>query len=568
MTSKKIQEHRSILQARRTQIEENRRDTKVTREQVLQLCASFNAMSHASALPYDILPLIFREYLHSVMTNPDESDVDDDNLDDEEEDEDEDEEKGRPPHWRWLVLMQVCHSWRAAMASSPILWSQIDAKISPYPDIVEKFITMSHNTPLDIFMKSNIFSLADPQKVMETLNKLMQGGRVRSLSLSFHQDIFQYVFSSNVNKASLSQLQLLDIQILVNNGVSVTKPLLGLPLIMKAGLRSLRRVVLNNIFPDWTLLLNLPVSVTSLSILRNEQPPPGGTIKDVLALLKKLVHLQSLKLFCALPPAAQESTQLVHMSKLKSFAVLGEATSGVSLFTSLMLPSDAMIHIELDVVPRLDVSAACKSVFSHLHRMYGDHRDPTRASMYVDIDIVSLTMFKDTSQQLRLALVSPDKHRGLPVEPPTIFNDMIDAVTPRAFSSIVELQTSFWRCRTSKLPNAMLRLLQATDHVEILGFHNWASAVPELLQPRKNKKKTILVPHLRYLGLSVVHIAEDTEVRPDWSLHGEAFIKCLVGRQARGHGIAILELDSCEISVSDPDAFRARLRAAVEELKG
>ena len=66
------------------------------------------------SLPPEILIYVFSVYLHEMV---------EDSVIEEKSDSIELCPAGasRPPHWRWLVLVQVCRAWNTTVSSSPLL---------------------------------------------------------------------------------------------------------------------------------------------------------------------------------------------------------------------------------------------------------------------------------------------------------------------------------------------------------------------------------------------------------------------------------------------------------------
>ena len=86
----------------------------------------------------------------------------------------------RPPHWRWLVLMQVCRAWNATVSSSPLLWSWLYPTVTSHPEIVEKSLSMSCKVPLSVYVE-------DDSKTVTTASKRIQHSVIRLLQETWLQ---------------------------------------------------------------------------------------------------------------------------------------------------------------------------------------------------------------------------------------------------------------------------------------------------------------------------------------------------------------------------------------------
>lgn len=564
--------HRDVIALKRQEI-------RILQDEIIQLSQKYNTLSLIAALPSEVLFLIFQAYLHHApVDDPGTEEADEDlGSEDENEDEDEDvdvdknmdEDVKRPPHWRWLVLSQVCHTWRTIVLSNRLLWSQLDSAITQHPCLVEKYLMMSCGAPLDVFMKRHSFSgIKQLESFGNVFNRILEEEpRLRSLDLEFHRAIFQYNFRVVITEVSLMYLESLEIRISERGAKDGISPLFGISAILESNLQSLRHIVLNDVYPEWSLLLNLPPTVVELSILNDYQPRLDDTMEDVLAVLKKLIHLKRLTLYCCLPPAAPDCMDLVNMPELEELTILGECNRGVSIFRSLALPHDTMVHIELDVRRGLDILTVCSSVFAHMHRLYGDHRGSTRAVICVDNDLVTLTLFKNTVNQFHLALVSPEEDVTLPIEPTTILRNVIGAITPRALSSITALSISMENCHAPNIPDTLSFVFPLTDRLETLTVTEWAAAFPSVLRPGQDL--SIPLPHLQYLYLGKVKIVDRSEDHVVGSLDIATLCECLEKRRDCGSRLATLQIErDCIMHVSDLDGFGRRLRGAVEQLEG
>lgn len=159
------------IRARRAAIERRRQEIDILRAEVVQLWRRLNTTCSISALPSEVLLLIFQEYLLCPTSSTTDADI--------------------PPHWPWLVLIQVCHIWRHLVFSSPLLWSRLDAAITQHPSIVELFILASRNAPLDVFIERHALSDMDGLNDLgEAFNRLCKKRLVYDPSLSYSTDLF------------------------------------------------------------------------------------------------------------------------------------------------------------------------------------------------------------------------------------------------------------------------------------------------------------------------------------------------------------------------------------------
>ncbi|KAK7687258.1 hypothetical protein QCA50_009763 [Cerrena zonata] len=538
-----------------------RRGTEDIEREDTQLGAgSFNMRTCISSLPSEILSLIYQEYLHGT-----EEDYIVEEFSNNIELRHANGEK--PPHWRWLVLLQVCRSWRAVVLSSPLLWSQLYPTICEYPDLVETFILRSRNTPLSAFIKSYVYATTViPANLRQSFGRLLQEEtRLRHLSFEAARLGFEHTYGPLVMDVSLKHLESLKIQLYDDDAHD--GPLEGLPVILKADFRCLRDVILGDIFPEWPLFRNLPPTVTSLRIQNEYQPSiVHGSMDDVFTLLKKLGRLKTLKLIHCLPIFAHGAIDSIHMPELEQLTITSPASSAISLFESLELSVDTIIRLELMIHPGEDVSGGCSTVFSHLYGIYGDSM--THTSIWVDQAKVTLILAKNFILYFNLDVMYQDIDDGTTVfQPLTVLHDTIDAATTRTFSSVTSLWISVQDCDARDVTESAMHVFRAMNNLGTLGMDVNGAVVSDVLRPRVDTP--ILLPHLYNLALPKFDIVDGELRSEDSSVNIDMFCRCLEERQACGCGIMVLQIrDGFEVDVSDPEELRDRLDASVRDTRG
>ena len=155
----------------------------------------------------------------------------------------------RPPHWRWLVLVQVCRAWNTTVSSSPLLWSWLYPTVTSHPEIVEKFLSMSCKVPLSVYVEDDSKTVTTASKrIQHSVIRLLQETRLQHFSLKSSRPRFEDSLDSLTTKASFAHLDSLKIRIYGGN--LHDRPLEYLSVILQADFRCLHDVKLRDIFPE------------------------------------------------------------------------------------------------------------------------------------------------------------------------------------------------------------------------------------------------------------------------------------------------------------------------------
>jgi hypothetical protein len=570
-------DRKELLQA----IQAKKQEMKILQKRIIQMSRAYNSTSLASALPSDILFLIFREYLRYptlkttridpwiLMRRPGEIEeiavpYDSRFLYDPIEE--------NPPHSRWLVLAGVCHTWQTVLLSSPLLWSRIEASIFRRPNLLEKFIWNSYNAPLDIHITDASFInfIGQADILRDSVKRIMEEDiHLKSLYLVFSLSGFQYFLLAYRITFSLSRLQSLDIRLDHSqvDDMYVSRPVLGFPAFMEANFQSLRHVALTDVYAEWKSLSTLPSTVTDLYITNRLQPSLIGPMNDVLDVLKKLVNLQKLALYDCLPPSTGRLTGLVHLLKLEKLTIAGDITRVMSLFDCLEHPPTTEICVGLDVHPGQEIHTASLSVLSRIRRIYEGHSDQIGASICVDRGYASVSLSADTVQHHELFLKLTGTSDDTQFSPLNLLCGALEAATARLFSFVTNLWLAILDHHTHDAPRLLSLVFQTFGRVESMSIEGQVTTLTEALRPKQDKP--IPLPELYRLCLAETKIVEDTGTEHLGVLSGDTLYSCLKERKDHNCGLAILEFDdACTIHISAADEFRDRLETAVGNIKG
>lgn len=510
------------------------------------------------SLPPEILLRIFQEYLHETIEDHIvEEKPNGTNL--------HHADGGKAPHWRWLVLMQVCRAWRTVVLSSPLLWSRLYPTLCEYPTIIDTFLSRSCKVPLSVYLKCYTETvIATLDRIQQSVSRLLQEDtRLRYLSFISSRLGFEHSFSPLATEASLTLLESLEIQIYDDDAHAW--PLEGLPIILQADFRCLHNVVLGDIFPEWPLFRNLPSTITSLCIVNEYQPElVDGTMDDVFALLKKLVQLKKLRLVNCLPFLASGAMDAICMTDLQEFEVTGPASSTISLFESLELSPDTIIILSLQTHREQDVLGDCSSVFSHLRGIYKDNKPLTSAGIWVEGAKVTFILYEVIVIRFQLELVLKERNgEDALFRPLTILRDMIDGATAKTLSPLVSLWISVQGSDAHDTAGALTHVFQAINNLWTVAADKTGT---DVLRPHKDTP--ILLPRLVNLLLCGVNIVDEQPLSGN-SMNADLFCRCLEERKACGYGLRLLEFrHDCEIRVPDPDGLRDRIKEVVGYLGG
>lgn len=560
-------------------IQAKKQEMGVLQEQIIQMSRAYNSTSSASALPPEILFLIFWEYLRRptlktartdpwvAMTSPEETE---DPY--ESKDPDNPSEEG-PPHERWLVLAGVCHTWRTVLFSSPLLWSRIEASIFRHLDLLEKFISISRRAPLDVFITgaSPLDFVREADNLSKSLIRIFdEGTRLKSLHLTFHLPAFQYLLLAYRFRYSFSHLQSLDILLDLNEmeDTYVPKPVLGFPTFMDMNFQSLRHVALTNVYTEWKSLFKLPPTITDLSITNELQPLLVGPMDDVHVVLKKLVDLKKLALYDCLPPSTGRLTGSIHLSKLEKLTIAGESTRVMTLFDSLEHPPSTEICVGLEVHSGQNISVASSSVLSRIHRMYEGWSEGVGASICAENGHVSVSLSPDKIRQSLLFLkLAGNRDDARSFSPLNLLCNALEAASAKLLSPVTSLWLALLDRPTHDATGLLRLILQILKDVTSITIEGQVTHLTEALRPQQDKP--VPLPELWRLCLAETKIVEGIGAQPCGSLSADTLCGCLEERQNRNCGIEWLELDDdCEVHLSTSDELRGRLRGAVEIIYG
>ncbi|KAK7679427.1 hypothetical protein QCA50_017481 [Cerrena zonata] len=463
---------------------------------------------------------------------------------------------------RWLIVTQICHSWRNIVLSAPVLWSYLTADLCNYPRILEMALSRSAKALLNVELHRG--GLMFPGMTVETWARLFEEShRIKRLDLDLSASSLATITPNSV--APFACLEHLKISTPQDFFYYPPYPVPMINRILEEDRPPLKIAIFNNIDIPSHLFSNLPSTLTHLSLnVPNDRLCSGITS---FHFLRKLDKLEILHLEPIVYPAkrgdrivALETGEFT-LPHLKELSIAGDHSCMLALLDRMKLPSITRIRTRTLSDEEHQVGPLCANVLSRIH--------PT-------IDYQQAHGIIDFSFMVGFAICAHEEHRPRPFPPQSYriplgydtghdssikcdrcyislsffnyFDDMIfGQITnvPSMKVALSNLKTIYLRLPPiPHLEDKLAVLFSLTENLEVLKIKEWSCgedfkfnhfpacrAMAKVLHAAPDCN-TVLLPKLKTLEVSGVF-------DPDHSME-ESLRASVETRQASGDGLASL----------------------------